>query len=88
MLTLKKTISFTVKSFDELTNHELYNVLKAHCDVFVVEQHCPYPELDGIDAACWHLQGFCGELLAVYARIIPPTVHPTARPAIGRVLTM
>jgi ElaA protein len=34
---------------DELTAAELYALLKLRVDVFVVEQRCPYPELDGRD---------------------------------------
>lgn len=36
--------------FDELTPAELYGLLRLRVDVFVVEQECPYPELDGRDA--------------------------------------
>lgn len=35
--------------FSQLTNIELYQLLKLRVDVFVVEQNCPYPELDGND---------------------------------------
>jgi ElaA protein len=35
--------------FSELTPHELYGLLRLRVDVFVVEQACPYPELDGRD---------------------------------------
>ncbi|HEY7593713.1 MAG TPA: GNAT family N-acetyltransferase [Actinophytocola sp.] len=34
---------------DELTAEQLYGLLKLRVDVFVVEQACPYPELDGRD---------------------------------------
>ena len=35
--------------FAELTPAELYGLLRLRVDVFVVEQNCPYPELDGRD---------------------------------------
>lgn len=38
------------KAFPELTVHELYAILRLRMDVFVVEQACAYPELDGRDA--------------------------------------
>ncbi|SCX59187.1 ElaA protein [Klenkia marina] len=38
------------KRFADLTPAELYGLLKLRVDVFVVEQTCPYPELDGRDA--------------------------------------
>ncbi|MCZ2821467.1 GNAT family N-acetyltransferase [Modestobacter sp. VKM Ac-2977] len=46
-------------AFAELTPAELYGILRLRVDVFVVEQACPYPELDGRDAEpttvhLWH----------------------------------
>lgn len=35
----------------EITAAELYPLLRLRVDVFVVEQNCPYPELDGRDLA-------------------------------------
>src|SRR5919107_115618 len=37
-------------AFAELTPFELYGLCRLRVDVFVVEQECPYPELDGRDA--------------------------------------
>lgn len=36
-------------SFAELDSGTLYALLRLRVDVFVVEQRCPYPELDGRD---------------------------------------
>lgn len=36
--------------FSELAVHDLYSLLKLRQDVFVVEQKCPFPEIDGRDA--------------------------------------
>ncbi|GJM37374.1 MAG: ElaA protein [Acidimicrobiales bacterium] len=36
--------------FAELTTTELHDLLRLRVDVFVVEQACAYPELDGRDA--------------------------------------
>ena len=43
--------------FAELTPHQVYDLCRLRVDVFVVEQRCPYPELDGRDteAATVHL---------------------------------
>jgi ElaA protein len=35
--------------FAELTGLEVYGLCRLRVDVFVVEQECPYPELDGRD---------------------------------------
>ena len=44
-----------VKRFHELTVDELYDLLKLRTDIFVVEQRCPYPELDGLDREAVHV---------------------------------
>jgi len=43
------------KFFDELTTKELYELLKARAAVFVVEQNCPYQDVDGTDYDSLHL---------------------------------
>ena len=56
---------FISKKFDELKPRKLYEILRARVDVFVVEQNCPYPELDGEDYDALHV--FCedgGRVLA------------------------
>ncbi len=41
--------SFHLVAGPDLTTSELYALLRLRVDVFVVEQQCPYPELDGRD---------------------------------------
>jgi ElaA protein len=72
-----------VRRLDAFSAADLYDMLKLRVDVFVVEQHCPYPELDGNDKDCLHLRLLMdGELLAC-ARLWRPT--PEQHPRIGRV---
>lgn len=40
---------------DELTPRQLHDVLRLRVDIFVVEQACPYPEIDGRDPQARHL---------------------------------
>lgn len=49
------TMNFVSKVFSELSTAELYEILRARVNVFVVEQNCPYPELDGIDYNSLHV---------------------------------
>lgn len=78
-------MNFTLKTFNELTNTELYNILQERTNVFVVEQSCPYPEVDGKDVQSYHLyKEQDGEIVA-YLRILPPGVS-YAELSIGRVL--
>lgn len=63
-------MEWKLKTFDELSKEELYEILKLRVDVFVVEQNCPYEEIDSKDLDCYHL--FCtdkGEIIA-YLRIL------------------
>lgn len=61
-------IKVSEKRFDELTVNELYGALRLRSEVFVVEQCCPYQDLDGLDQHSSHL--FLGEEehLLAYAR--------------------
>ncbi|RNF38542.1 GNAT family N-acetyltransferase [Planococcus salinus] len=78
-------MSWKTYQFDELTTEELYDFLKLRVDVFVVEQNCPYPELDGLDQQAIHIAyGENGKTLA-YARLVPAGVKYEA-PSIGRVI--
>jgi ElaA protein len=75
------------KSFDELTTREIYAILAARIDVFVIEQNCIYRDIDHIDLDAWHLVAFDSkEHLACYLRVLlPDASEPDIR--IGRVLT-
>ena len=42
-------MSLKSKYFGELTTKELYEILKARAEIFVVEQNCVYQDLDGVD---------------------------------------
>jgi len=68
-------IKWEIKSFASLGTNELYELLKLRVDVFVVEQNCPYPEIDGRDRhpETLHLIGKNEEEeLVAYLRILPP----------------
>ena len=59
-----------VKRFNELTPDELYAILKLRVDVFVVEQCCPYPELDGRDRDALHVWLEDEDGIAAYLRVM------------------
>jgi ElaA protein len=71
--------------FAELTPFEVYGLCRLRVDVFVVEQECPYPELDGRDVEpstvhLWFEQD--GEVLATIR-----VLDDGAARVIGRVAT-
>ena len=74
--------------FSQLTTLQLYELLRLRTDVFVVEQTCPYPELDGKDTetGVQHLLGYKDAELVACARLLPQGVtYDNA--SIGRVAT-
>ncbi|MFI7437041.1 GNAT family N-acetyltransferase [Micromonospora haikouensis] len=44
-----QTVEARIASFAQLDARTLHDLLRLRVDVFVVEQRCPYPELDGRD---------------------------------------
>ena len=75
-----------IKRFSELTNEELYAIIKLRVDVFVVEQQCPYHELDDRDQDALHLWLSNSEGMQAYLRVLRPGVE-SEYAAIGRVVT-
>ena len=65
-------IEYFLKSFNELSNSELYEILKLRSEVFVVEQNSIYLDFDGYDQNSLHLFGKDNDLIVCYGRILPP----------------
>lgn len=79
-------IQWQLKSFEELTPHQLYQLLRLRSEVFVVEQQCIFLDMDNKDQQCYHLLGWKGELLAASTRLVPPGIsYPEM--SIGRVVS-
>ena len=84
-ITMKNT-KLHIKTFQELTVDELYELLSVRTDVFVVEQNCVYQDMDGDDKEAIHVWITEGEKVVALARVCPAGVHlPTI--SIGRVIT-
>jgi ElaA protein len=72
--------------WDELGRDDLYAAIRLRVDVFVVEQDCPYPDLDGNDARAWHLLGEDDRGLAAYLRAFDVGVVYPGKQCLGRVV--
>lgn len=79
-------IIWNIKGFDELSTQELYKILKARIDVFVVEQNCPYPDLDFYDQKAIHIWAEIDQNILAYCRIFNSGIK-YKEASIGRVLT-
>ena len=80
-------MELVVKHFKELTLEELVDIYKLRVSVFVVEQNCPYQEVDEADKVAYHLWLRDENGIQAYARALPQgTTFPTA--SIGRVIAV
>ncbi len=81
-------IHWYYKHFRNLTTTELYQILQLRCEVFIVEQNCPFQDLDGKDYKCHHLMGFdrATQQIVAYTRLVPPGIS-YEEASIGRVVT-
>jgi ElaA protein len=62
----------SIKAFDELTIHELYQILRLRSEVFVVEQDCVYQDVDNKDQKALHVIGLKGDEVVAYTRVFKP----------------
>ena len=72
--------------FSALTSLELYEMLQLRSEVFVVEQSCPFQDMDGADQKAMHLMGTKNGKLVAYARCFAAG-EKFAEASIGRVVT-
>ena len=78
---------FQLKTFAELNNQELYQILQLRNQVFVVEQTCAYQDLDGLDDSALHLFSKAdNNQIISYARILIPNQCNNTHCSIGRVV--
>lgn len=78
-------IVWQIKTFEQLSNFELYDILKLRSEIFVVEQNCVYLDLDNKDKVALHLFGeFNGKIVA-YCRLFKPNIT-FENASIGRVV--
>lgn len=75
-------MAWICKEFNELDVNELFLIYKERVAVFVVEQECPYQEVDDNDLIATHLFKIDNNKITAYYRIIPENdgIH------LGRVL--
>ena len=77
-------ITWRVMAFAELAGREVHDLLALRQAVFVVEQACVFPEIDGLDPVARHVLGHRGGGLLACARLLPAGTKMAAR-SIGRV---
>lgn len=78
--------TYIIKTFNELTNSELYQILQLRSEVFVVEQNCVFQDIDNKDQESYHLLCLINGILAGYTRLLPAGLSYNEI-SIGRVVT-
>ncbi len=82
---MAQVLTWHVKRFEEFTIDELHDIMKLRSDVFVVEQDCVYPDLDGKDRKALHVFGTTEKKIRAYARLFN-TGEYFEKPSFGRVV--
>ena len=77
----------SIKRFEELTVWELRDIYRLRIAVFIVEQNCPFQDIDDVDDRSYHIMIRDGGELVAYARVVPKGVK-FDEVSIGRVISM
>ena len=72
-------------AYTELDTNQLYRIMRLRQLVFIVEQDCVYPDLDGLDQVSVHLCVWRDHELLAYLRCLPPGLDYTGS-ALGRIV--
>jgi ElaA protein len=79
-------MNWILKPFAKLTPYELYSILQLRNEVFIVEQNCPYQDMDNKDLKSWHLMGLEESKLMAYSRLLAPGIS-YSESSIGRIVS-
>jgi len=79
-------ITWLWRSFDEMSNREIYDVLALRQKVFIIEQNCFYQDIDHQDQFAKHLLGYKNNKLIAYLRLFPQDARYSDALCFGRFL--
>lgn len=74
-----------IKTFDDLSNTEIYQILRLRSEVFVVEQECIYQDIDNKDKKAVHIFLKEKNEIIAYSRVFKEKEY-FEKPSIGRVV--
>lgn len=72
-------------TFDQLSNRDLYEILRLRQEVFAVEQTSLYVDPDGLDQDAVHISLWQEDALLAYQRCLPPGLQETES-TLGRIV--
>ena len=81
---MENNVQWEIKHFNELSAIEYHEILALRTAIFVVEQNCPYQEVDYKDLNSYHVWGSLDDQVIAVSRIVEPRIsYPEI--SIGRV---
>ena len=75
-----------IKSFEDLSNQQLYRIMQLRKTVFILEQKCDERELDGLDCQAQHIFIENKNEIIAYARFFVPDHKDKNEVVLGRFL--
>lgn len=64
-------VTYFIKTFNELSSSELYQILQLRSEIFVVDQNCVFQDMDNKDQQSYHHFCYVDGKLAGYSRLLP-----------------
>ena len=80
-------MEIVIKHFYDLTLDELYEILRARAEVFIVEQNCVYQDVDEVDKEAYHVYLREDGKIVAYLRVIDKGKR-LDEVSLGRVITL
>ena len=68
-------MTLEVKPWNELSRKEINDIFSLRSEVFIVEQECPFQDVDGRDPEADHLLLYDNNILCGYTRIFPKNTY-------------
>lgn len=65
-------LRYEIKHYSVLSKDDLFEIMKLRVAVFVVEQKCPYMEIDEYDRVSYHVCLKDDDRILAYLRVLPP----------------
>jgi ElaA protein len=84
---MKSEIIWQWHSFDDLSLVQLQAMFALRQDVFIIEQDCPYPDIDGKDQQAFHLLAWLDNQLVATLRVFESYHQYQNMASIGRICT-
>ncbi|MEX0610323.1 MAG: GNAT family N-acetyltransferase [Balneolaceae bacterium] len=72
--------------FHNLKPKQVEDIFKLRQQVFIIEQNCIYPDIDGADSSAKHLLMYENDILAAYLRVFLPGSKYPDQASLGRIV--